>query len=117
MKSLLREIRKQPEGTRQLFFALSSVAVISLVVMVWFNSFRSDIYAMLNPAEATTQDTFLADVKQESLLGSLGSLFADAKGQFLNLMGKQSSDTKEDSTLEVKKNTEQTYVLPVSSDK
>ncbi|MBX4190128.1 hypothetical protein KW791_02435 [Candidatus Parcubacteria bacterium] len=115
MKSLLREIRRQPEGTRQLFFVLSSITVISLVVLVWFNSFRSNVYALLNPEPAKEDSQFLATTDPQSLLGSLGTLFNGMKDQAFSLMGKNSTTPKDDSKPEVK--SEKTYALPISPEK
>ena len=54
--SLLTEIRKQSLLVRGLMFGLSVITTISLVAIVWFNSFQRDLVALNNKKiDATAQ--------------------------------------------------------------
>ena len=86
--SLFHEVRRQPRTTRQIMFVLSVVTTLSLVGMIWLNSFQKDMYALLNPASENPEDqrrladtegikspfTFLKESFQ-SVAASIGSLF------------------------------------------
>ena len=50
-KSLLQEIRSQPEHIRHIMMWLCVVTSFSLVALVWFRSTQARFVAMLNPAE------------------------------------------------------------------
>ena len=77
--SLLDEIRKQPQSTREIMFALCVVTTISLIGLVWFHSFRGNLYALLEPEDGQVSDKFFAEN------GKPPSIFANLSGAFSNL--------------------------------
>lgn len=83
--SFLDDIRKQPRHHREIMFGLCVVTTISLVGMVWYNSFEKNLYALLNPGQNTDQ-RFLAENKTApSLLGNIGQTGKDLKAAFYNI--------------------------------
>ncbi len=85
MRSIIHEIRRQPQHVRELATLLCTIAVVAVVVSVWFRSFQRDIYAMLNPSEEPqAQDQMFAQ-ESKSLFGSILEVFTDGKAQISNL--------------------------------
>lgn len=83
--SFLDEIRKQPRHHREIMFGLCVVTTISLVGMVWYNSFEKNLYVLLNPGENADQ-RFLAENKNvPSLLGNISETGKDLKAAFYNI--------------------------------
>jgi hypothetical protein len=81
MKQIIHEIRNQPHHIRELATMLCTIAVVAVVVLVWFRSFQKDIYALLNPSdEPQAQDQFFAQQSQ-SLFGSILSTLGSGKAQ------------------------------------
>ncbi len=120
--SFLDEIRKQPQHHREIMFGLSVVTTISLVGMVWYNSFQKNLYALLNPGE-TTDQRYLATAKNvPSLLGNIGQTGQDLKAAFLNIFSSVSGLTGSDKKDTIIDNTKandsgRVYTLPVSEKK
>lgn len=116
--SFLDEIRKQPQHHREIMFGLCVVTTISLVGMVWYNSFEKNLYVLLNPGE-NTDPKYLADNKTvPSLLGDIGKTGQDLKAAFLDIFNLTSND-KKDIIIENTKanNSERVYMLPLSEKK
>src|SRR3989344_3002114 len=118
--SFLDEIRKQPQHHREIMFGLCVVTTISLVGMVWYNSFQQNLYVLLNPGESIDQK-FLAENKDvPSLLGNIGQTGKDLKAAFYSIFSLGSNDNKdvpeEAGSIE---NTDsgRVYMLPLSEKK
>lgn len=88
MKSLLDEIRQQPEHIRHIFMWTCVVIVFSVIGFVWFRSTTKQFVALLHPEEA--QERALAEKEKTlrqaqgrqpspfaTLFNSFGSLKAD----------------------------------------
>jgi hypothetical protein len=92
--SLLEDIRKQPRHIREAMFALSVVTTVSLVGVLWFQSFEKTLYVTMNP-EPQKQEQFFVErgLNQPSLMGNIGGAFqkswTDLKAAFLSTMGKK----------------------------
>ncbi len=126
--SFLDEIRKQPRHHREIMFGLCVVTTISLVGMVWYNSFEKNLYALLNPGENADQ-RFLAEHKTEpSLFGNIGQTGKDLKASFLGIFssiggsafgGNLTGDEKNDLIIENTKANDsgRVYTLPLSDKK
>ena len=59
MKSLIKEIREQPEHIRHVFMWVMVLITFSVVGFAWFNSTQKKFVALLNP-EAAKADQMLA---------------------------------------------------------
>jgi cytosine/uracil/thiamine/allantoin permease len=60
MKSLLKEIREQPEYIRHIFMWTCVIIVFSIIGFVWFKNTEKRFVALLNPSE-TQQERALAE--------------------------------------------------------
>ena len=124
--SFLHEIRKQPQHHREIMFGLCVITTISLVGMVWYNSFEKNLYVLLNPGEnvdqrylATANGGTVAETKNiPSLLGDIGKTGQDLKAAFLNIFNLTGND-KKDIIIENTNNndSERVYTLPLSEKK
>ncbi len=79
MKRHIERIRQQPEHIRQLG-TLGCTAVVGLfVIAIWFHSFQTTGYALLNPDQATQGGDTSQFAKQsnQSLFASIGQSFKD----------------------------------------
>jgi hypothetical protein len=101
-------------------FGLCVVTTISLVGMVWYNSFERNLYVLLNPEEATSQ-RFLAESQTipASLLGNISQTGKDLKALFYNIFNLNNDDKKNDVTDEGTKvqDSGKVYTLPMSEKK
>ena len=115
--SFLNEIRKQPQHHREIMFGFCVVTTISLVGMVWYNSFEKNLYVLLNPGETTDQKNFAENKNVPSLLGDIGKTGQDLKAAFLNIFNLTNNDKKE--SVESGKNIDsgRVYLLPFSEKK
>lgn len=113
--SFLDDIRKQPQHIREIMFGLCVVTTVSLVGMVWFNSFQKDMYALLNPEEVQ-QEKFLAQENQRSLFGNLSKTFGDIGAIVSGFWGSGGSDNRAKEGVE-KTETDKIYLLPLSESK
>jgi hypothetical protein len=116
--SFLDDLRRQPRHHREIMFGLCVLTSVSMVGMVWFNSFQKNLYVLLNP-EDTTDQRYLADNKTApSLLGDIGQTGQDLKASFLsifNLTGGNKKDTIIDNT--TPNEPARVYTLPLSETK
>ncbi|OGN01892.1 MAG: hypothetical protein A3I26_02725 [Candidatus Yanofskybacteria bacterium RIFCSPLOWO2_02_FULL_43_10] len=115
--SFLDEIRKQPQHHREIMFGLCVVTAISLVGMVWYNSFEKNLYVLLNPGESTDQRYLAENKTAPSLLGDIGKTGQDLKAAFYNIFSLTGSDKKD--VIENTKAGEpvRVYTLPLSETK
>lgn len=114
-------------------FALSVVIVVSLVGVVWFNSFQKNIYVMLNPDKETEQKFFaggnpkfanLYDKKTTtdipSLFSNIGQAGKDLKAAVLNILNvkNNSVEVAPQAGAEMKETKNaKAYLLPLAGDK
>lgn len=99
-------------------FGLCVVTTISLVGMVWYNSFQKNLYVLLNPGETTDQRNLAENKDMPSLLGDIGQTGQDLKAAFLNIFNLTGND-KEDTIIDNTKSDEsaRVYTLPLSETK
>lgn len=93
MPSIIHKIRSQPHHIRELATIICTVVVVAVVVTIWFNSFRHNIYTLLNPdQQSQTQDQEFAQ-ESKSLFGSILQTLSDGTAQISNLLrGKSQTD-------------------------
>ena len=115
--SFLEEIRKQPMYVREVMFGLCVIITISLIGIVWFQSFEEDIFVTLNP-EPDKQEQFYASragrtpivyANITKALGNMRAALYDAMG----FMGEYTSNVVQ--VGEEYKG--EAYELPLSGDK
>ena len=116
--SFLEEIRRQPQHHREIMFGLCVVTTISLVGMVWYNSFEKNLYVLLNPGETTDQRNFAENKNVPSLLGDIGKTGQDLKAAFFSIFN-LTNDDKKDITIDNTKANDlgKVYTLPLSEKK
>lgn len=112
---MLKDIQNQPQHIREIMFGLSVVTTVSLVGMLWFNSFQNDMYVLLNPEEANTEK-FLAQENQESLFGNLAGTFSDLGAALSDVFGSDEPAGQKDPVVE-KTSADKVYLLPLSEEK
>jgi len=94
--SLLHEIRHQPPHIRKLMFGLSIITTVSLVGMIWFQSFQSNMYALLNPETINPEDQryyAVVDEKTKSPFALMKGAFKDVSASIFGIFGEDSGDT------------------------
>lgn len=111
--SILEEIRKQPQHIRETMFALSVITTLSLVGVVWYNSFQKDFYALLNPEEVLEEKN-LAEKDPESLFSDIGKSFTDVKAMFSGMLNGGNEDIKPAESGNRQKDNDRVYLLPLS---
>ncbi len=117
MKHIIHEIREQPHHVRELATLLCTIAVVAVVVLVWFGSFQHDIYALLNPDQQPQQgqDQLFAQ-QSKSLFSSIIQAFNNGKAQISDLFsGNQAGVINSPSPSPTP--TESTHPLPVAPSK
>ena len=116
--SFLDEIRIQPRHHREIMFGLCVVTTISLVGMVWYNSFQQNLYALLNPGENIDQRYLAENKKVPSLFGNIGQVGKDLKAAFYNIFNLTGNDQKDNIIDNTKPNDSgRVYTLPLSGKK
>lgn len=120
--SFLDEIRKQPRHHREIMFGLCVITTISLVGMVWYNSFQKNLYVLLNPGQTADQRNLAENKNVPSLLGDIGKTGQDLKAAFLNIfssVGGLTGNNKKDTITDTAKPSEpvRVYTLPLSDKK
>lgn len=131
--SFLKDIKNQSQASREIMFALSVVITVSLIGVVWFNSFQENIYVMLNPDKETEQKFFAGGAdkfaylydKQKtdlpSLFSSIGQTGKDLKAAFLNVLNLKNNDIEISPSVSPQPQGEslnnRTYLLPLAGDK
>ena len=116
--SFLEELRRQPRHHREIMFGLCVVTTISMVGMVWYNSFEKNLYVLLNPGEATDQRNLAENKNVPSLLGDIGQTAQDLKASFYSIFNLNNDNKKNDTVDDVKTNDSgRVYTLPLSEKK
>jgi len=113
--SFFEDIRKQPQHIREIMFGLCVITTVSLIGMVWFNSFKKDTYALLNP-EDVKQERLLAQENQSSLFGNLSKTFKDIGATISSFWGSNNFNSGPEQGVE-KPSTDRVYLLPLSEEK
>jgi hypothetical protein len=114
--SFLHEIRKQPQHHREIMFGLCVVTTISLVGMVWYNSFQQNLYALLNPGQGVDQ-TNLAQQTEPSMFGGVAQVGQDLKAAFLSIFN-LTGGSKDINIVNTKaEDSGRVYTLPLSEKK
>lgn len=85
MRTIIHEIRNQPDHVRELATILCTVIVVAGVGFVWFHSFQRNVYTLLNPAPEAEERVFAQESR--SLLSSMFEVFGQGKAQILDLFG------------------------------
>ncbi len=114
-------------------FGLSVVITVSLVGMVWFNSFQKNVYVMLNPDKETEQKFFaggnpkfanLYDEKKPtdipSLFSNIGQAGKDLKAAVLNILNLKNNSVEiapQNDTEAKEEVNKKAYLLPLAEDK
>lgn len=106
-------------------FGLSVVTTISLVGMVWYNSFEKNLYVLLNPGENADQRFLAENETVPSLFGSMGQIGKDLKATFYNIFNLTGDDKKDlpagqaGSVVESMKSNDsgKVYALPISEER
>jgi hypothetical protein len=104
MRSLLDEIRQQPEHIRHIFMWTMVVITFSVVGFVWFRQTTRQFVALLHPEEA--QERALAEKdrpKQPSPFATIFSAIGDLRANISELLAdpKQSLDINNGSTVPI----------------
>ena len=98
-------------------FGLCVVTTISLVGMVWYNSFEKNLYVLLNPGENADQKYLAENKNVPSLLGDIGKTGQDLKAAFLNIFNLTGNDKKENVESGQDVDSGRVYMLPLSGKK
>ncbi len=122
--SFLDEIHKQPRHHREIMFGLCVVTTLSLIGMVWYNSFQKDLYALLNPGQEAGQNVLAQGKNEPSMFGGFKQAGVDLKAAFLsvfNLTKDVSNDKKDGQAGGIEKtktdDSGKVYLLPISGKK
>lgn len=116
--SFLDEIRKQPQHHREIMFGLCVITSVSLIGMIWYNSFQQNLYVLLNPEQNPDQKSLAENQTTPSLFENIGKTGEDLKAAFFNIFN-LNGDDKKDSVIEDTKNSDsgKVYMLPISGKK
>jgi len=98
-------------------FGLCVVTTISLVGMVWYNSFQQNLYALLNPGENANQRYLAENKNTPSLFGDIGKTAQDLKASFLSIFNLTGSDKKDIIIENTNNDSGRVYTLPLSEKK
>lgn len=99
-------------------FGLCVVTTISLVGMVWYNSFQQNLYVLLNPGENADQRYLAENQNTPSMFGDLGKTGQDLKAALFSIFNLTGND-KKDNIIENPKTNDsgKVYTLPLSEKK
>lgn len=86
--SLLHEIQKQPQAVREFMFFLSVVTTLSVVGLVWFNSFQHDLYVLLNPEPSPSRALAQQTEESQSPLAIISRAFQSVRDGLGALLGR-----------------------------
>jgi len=116
--SFLDDIRKQPQHHREIMFGLCVITAVSLVGMIWYNSFQTNLYVLLNPEQTTDQRNLAENKTAPSLFGDIGKTGQDLKAAFYSIFNLNSNDKKDNVTGNTQTNDSgRVYTLPLSGKK
>lgn len=108
--SWIKEIHSQPRHIREILFGLSVITTISLVGIVWIQSFKKDFYALLNPeVEQIEEQRQLAEGNQ-TLFGNIFGVFGDLKASFMGVIKDEDNEVQIENSYETER---KARVLPI----
>ena len=124
--SFLNDIKKQPQHVREIMFGLAVFITVLLIGMVWFRSFQTNLYVLMNPEEGAEKALARQNFPSENLGGlavenaPVPSLFGfiwqsagEIKGLVSNLLNRQpTTDNQRQEKAEVESGN--VYTLPLS---
>ena len=116
----LHKIHAQPDHIRELIAGACTVVVVVIISMVWFHSFKQNLYTLLNP-DQQVQDQFYANASEsKSIFASIGQTikdtFAAISDTFGNIKaGSQTINVQSGNTVNAGKGS--AHALPVSGNK
>ena len=114
--SFFKDIKNQSLAVRQIMFGLCVVTTVSLVGMVWYRSFETKLYVLMDRQPQTdTQSVFFAkDNNSPGLFASLSGALGNMKTAVLDLFSvfDSKSNTSDGEVFKGK-----AYQLPLSGDK
>ncbi len=95
-KSLLEEIREQPEHIRHIFMWTLVVITFSIVGFTWFRSTQKKFVALLNPEAAQEAQVLAAKTKPQSSspFATIGNSLKDLRANISELFSGQQLDFK-----------------------
>ena len=115
--SLLNDIRKQSQQTREIMFGLSVFITVLLVGLVWFNSFQRNIYALMNPEEDVEKMLAVENAPVPSLLGLIWQTTGEVKGLVSDLFRGEEDRSVELKGFNDSAKENKVYTLPLSEHK
>lgn len=119
MSKHLDRIRSQPDHIRHIWAGLCTLVVGALVVSIWFHSFHTTAYALLNPDQAQQDGNAPIFASQnQSLFASIAQTLKDGTAA----IGQVWSALRDTQPVRVQNNQPaadggQAYPLPVSGNK
>ncbi len=119
MSKFLDDIRSQPEHIREMYAGLCTVVVVAVVLMIWFHSFKQNVYALLNPDEQTqTRDQFFASNNApSSLFGYIGQAVSASRATIADLLKGNVPSGSNSQTGTATHDSGQVHVLPISGNR
>src|SRR3989344_7042319 len=85
--SFLNDIKNQPQHTREITFYLSVFITILLVGMVWFRSFQTNLYVLMNPEGDVEKALAVENASVPSLFGFIWQTAGEVRGLVSGLFG------------------------------
>ncbi len=97
MKSLLEEIRNQPQHIREVFMWLCVVITFSMVSFFWFQSTAKEFVAIVNPEQARADRALVQknSSDQPSVLATISQSASTLKASVLEILGLNKDNTVE----------------------
>lgn len=94
--SLLKEIRNQPAGIRKAMFGLSVIALVSLAGTLWFRSFQTNLYSLMNTHDTGGEQDQVAteqqnDSQSRSPFALIGDMAKSLGAQMSGFLGRDES--------------------------
>jgi len=112
--SFLNDIKKQPQETREIMFYLSVFITILLVGMVWFRSFQTNLYVLMNPEEDAEKALAVENASVPSLFGFIWQTAGEVKGLVSGLFNSDANVANEHANDANKEGSGKVYTLPLS---
>ncbi|MEK7600865.1 MAG: hypothetical protein AAB463_02830 [Patescibacteria group bacterium] len=94
----IQDIQSQPQHVRELIFFLAVVLTITLVGALWFQGFRNDMYALLNPPTPSDAPA-IAQVSPEPTApgtSGLANIFASLRANLAAVFGFSTASAPEE---------------------
>src|SRR3989344_6435899 len=114
--SFLNDIKNQPQHTREITFYLSVFITILLVGMVWFRSFQTNLYVLMNPEGDVEKALAVENASVPSLFGFIWQTAGEVKGLVSGFLGDE-VDMDGNLNRERKIESGKVYTLPLSEHK